>query len=76
MARRAGSYDAAEPCWRGTIRDGSYPEYVCIHTDHRSQPEATPDLRRRIRSTRYRPGMGMPGVRPTVVACVRHVLAS
>jgi hypothetical protein len=41
MAMRAGSYNAARPWWRGTIRDGSYPAYVCTHTNHKSQPEAT-----------------------------------
>lgn len=41
MAMRAGSYNAAPPQWRAVIRDGSYPQYVCVHTDHACQPEAT-----------------------------------
>ena len=41
MGMRAGSYNAAAPQWRGVIRDGSYPAYVCVHTSHATQPEAT-----------------------------------
>jgi hypothetical protein len=41
MAMRAGSYNAAKPAWRGVIRDGGYPAYICVHASHGSQPEAT-----------------------------------
>ena len=41
MGMRAGSYNAAAPQWRGVIRDGSYPAYVCVHTNHGTQPDAT-----------------------------------
>lgn len=41
MSMRAGSYNAARPQWRGVIRDGSYPAYVCVHTSHATQPDAT-----------------------------------
>ncbi len=41
MGMRAGSYNAAHPQWRGVIRDGSYPAYVCVHTSHATQPDAT-----------------------------------
>ena len=39
MGMRAGSYNAAAPQWRGVIRDGSYPAYVCVHTNHGTQPD-------------------------------------
>jgi hypothetical protein len=55
MAMRAGSYNAAVPCWRGTIRDGSYPEYVCVHTDHESQSEATTCARQALIAIRATP---------------------
>jgi len=41
MALRSGSYNAAPPVWRGTLREGSYPAYTCTHTDHPDQPAAT-----------------------------------
>jgi hypothetical protein len=28
---RAGSFNYAKPIWRGVIREGSYPRYVCTH---------------------------------------------
>jgi hypothetical protein len=56
MAMRAGSYNAARPAWRGTIRDGSYPRYVCTHTHHGSQPEATACARAALAAIRATPG--------------------
>ncbi len=41
MTMRAGSHNAAKPIWRGVIREDSYPRYVCVHSNHSSQPEAT-----------------------------------
>jgi hypothetical protein len=38
---RAGSYNAAAPQWRGVIGVDKYPAYVCVHTNHATQPDAT-----------------------------------
>ena len=56
MAMRAGSYNAARPWWRGTIRDGSYPVYVCIHTNHDPQPDATACARAALAAIHATPG--------------------
>jgi hypothetical protein len=57
MGMRAGSYNAAVPQWRGVIRDGSFPVYVCAHTDHATQPEATACARAAMAAVRSAAGI-------------------
>ena len=61
MGMRAGSYNAATPQWRGVIRDGSYPAYVCVHTGHATQPDATACARAALPALR---AAGSGGVLP------------
>src|SRR2546430_10553780 len=68
MAMRAGSYNAAPPQWRGVIRDGSYPRFVCVHPNHDTQPHATACTRAALVAIRATTGPlpgGGPAVPPT-----------
>ena len=56
MAMRAGSYNAAPPQWRGVIRDGSYPRFVCVHPNHDTQPHATACARAALATIRATTG--------------------
>ena len=56
MTLRAGSHNAAQPLWRGVIRDDGYPAYVCVHRNHASQPEATACARGALAALHATPG--------------------